>query len=660
MGDSVKTASLSRNSLLTTARLLGALLLAGLATQTMRSEQPSPLDSILFVLASVVLFIWAVYHTTNLEQTSAEIPAQASLSRPSWTGLGVGLALAALSWPLFSGNRLHPLGLILLAAGIALVVLAVRQDAPAPSLPGNNDILDPRLRTLALLSIVILGAIFRLYHLDGLPSDMFNDLAHIYQETDSILRGNWMIYGTVFPGREPLLFYLNALLAQISGLNFFTLKLSTALIGIVTLPVIYLLGRQAYNDAVGLVAALFLAVAKWHVLISRVGFRGILTPLTTALGLYFLLRGLQQGRRGDLLWAGAWFGLGLYGYTAALATIPAMILGLGLYALAGHARELWHMRRSLLLAALIAVLVALPLLRFMLVDGRELFWFRPLTRVSEQETDLPEPLGKLLLQNLLSTAGMFHVRGDIVFRTNIPNDPQLGGIAGTFFLLGFPLVLARWRRGSNVLLLAFFLVLLLPTTLALAFPMEVPGAVRSGGAMATVMIFSAVAAVTAWQQLGQVLPSLRGVWGWGGLLTSLALLSGVYNAHLCFVEYPEFLPYRNYPLFREIAGVIDELGDDGPVLLKSIPHWDDKDAIRFQTRQHQNWSLSGEIITQIDPDFLANLQAPQAAVILHPERDRESLEALRRIFPQGTTWLYRDQQGQVQFAVFLFNQEGAP
>jgi len=227
-------------------------------------------------------------------------------------------------------------------------------------------------------------------------------------------------------------------------------------------------------------------------------------------------------------------------------------------------------------------------------------------------------------------------------------------VAGLFFLLGLPLVVLRFRRGGNPLVVVFFVLLLLPTTLSFAFPREVPGAVRSSGALATVMLFPAVGVVAAWQRLGEMLAVLETKWAWGALLAGLALWAGLFNAHLCFVEYPQFLPEENYPLYREIAGAIDEFGTDGAVFLKTIPHWDDKDAIRLQTQGYQEWGLHGEIIDTIDSQIFETLHVPRVAVIIQPERDAESLEALARLYPDGITVLYRDPRGQVQFGVFLF------
>ncbi len=649
----------TRRRLLTVVRLLGGVLLAFLADMAMRA-QGSVLDRVLFLAGAVGFFLWALLGEKGLERPWQGRPEEAPFSRRQWGLLGGAVLLGALSWPAFAENRLRLGGLLLLGGALLLVALAAGPSSPPPTDDRRHDLFPPLWQGGLLIAILLLGAAFRLYRLDTLPADMFNDIAHIHMETEKVLNGEWMIYGTVFPGREPLLFYLNALLARFLGLNFLTLKLSTALIGIATLPVIYLLGREAYNDITGLLAALFLAVSKWHVLISRVGFRGILTPLTTALVLYFFLRGLRLGRRADLMWAGAWVGIGLYGYTAALATPLAVLLALPAGLLAGQGHTLYRLRRSFLLAVLVAILVLLPMLRFMLVDGRDQFWLRPRTRVTDAEAALPGPPLQVWLGNLARAAGMFNLKGDVVFRTNIPFEPHLGVVTGALFLLGLALVLVRWRHGSNAPVLLFFLVMILPTTLALAFPQEVPGAVRAGGAMATVMLFPAVAAVATWQTLAGLVKPLRSPQGWAILLAGLALWSGLWNAHRCFVKYPHALPGENYPLYREIARVIDEMSDEGPVLLKSVPFWDDKDAIRLQTREHHNWGLGGEIITAIDPALLQYPDWQQVAVIVNPEQDAAALVELERLFPHGVTLVYRNQAGRPQFAVFVFRPEAGP
>ncbi len=600
-----------------------------------------------------------------LEREPAVAPAVDPLGWRGWLCLALALLGASLALPYFADNQLRLPGLALLAGAVAALALAGRRRsglARTTATGGTGpaqDLLSPRARRLALGAVVTLAAGFRLAWLDTLPADMFNDLTHIYLETERVLDGQWMIYGTQFPGREPLLFYLNALLAHAAGLDFFTLKLTTALIGIATVPVVYLLGREAFTDTVGLAAALFLAVSTWHVLLSRVGFRGVLTPLVAALVLFFLLRGLRRGSRADLLCAGACVGLSLYTYTAALAIGPAVVLGLAVHALGGtpgnrRARELWHARRSLLQAAGVALLVGLPMLRFMLIDGRDAFWFRPLTRVGPLERPTSGSTLRVLVANGIHAAGMFHIRGDAVARVNVPREPHLDPAVGALFLIGLPLLVVGVNRGGNAMILAFLALLLLPSALSLAFPDEVPSSVRAAGALGTVMLLPAVALAAVARRAARYLAPGRPVLVWATVLLAAGAVSGVANARSCFFAYPRNLPLGNYPLFREIALTIDSLSPRGPVLLKSVAHWDDKDAIRLQTAHYKDWGLNGEVIDDIAEATLDAWPGRVRSVIVNPIRDRRSLAVLRRRHPDGVIRLHRDALGVLHFAVFSY------
>jgi len=610
------------------------------------------------VALTAVLVLVGLRRVEPLERPAAFAPTPAPFDWQGWLCLALAVAAAVAAWPLCAENRFTLPGVLLLAVAVATAALAGGRDDDgrrAAVRGPSHDLLPPLARRSALLAVVAVAAAFRLVALDTLPADMFNDITHIYQETARVLEGRWMVYGTHYPGREPLLFYLDAGVALVRGLDFYTLKLTTALVGTATVPVVYLLGREAFDDAVGLAAALFLAGSRWHVLISRVGFRGILTPLLAALVLLFLLRGLRRGSRADLLWAGAWTGLSLYTYTAALAIPAAVVGGLAVWTAAGadrgrRWRELWCLRRPLLQAAMVALLVALPMLRFMLVDGRDAFWFRPLTRVAERERPIAAPVWRILAGNAVRAGGMLHVRGDVVSRVNVPFEPHLDLVAGALFLVGLPLLFVRIGHGGNAVILVFLAALLLPSALSLAFPNEVPGAVRAGGVLAVVPLVPA-AGLVAWCR--RAAPRRHAeTWAVALLLTGVA--SGLVNARSVFVDYPGHLPYGNYPLFREIAAAIDDHGRRGPVLLKAVPHWDDRDAIRLQTERHQDWGLDDEVIADVDEATLRRWSGGTLTVIVNVGRDRAALTELQSRHPAGATRLYRDHAGVARFATFSF------
>jgi hypothetical protein len=196
---------------------------------------------------------------------------------------------------------------------------------------------------LALLAIIALGAFFRLNDLSSAPPEMTSD--HIEKLLDA-LRVSEGYYGVFFPnngGREGFQMYVVAFIANTLGVgfNFTSLKLATAIEGVITLPVLWWMARQIFGDEteqrrglgnwVGLALAGLVAISSWHVMLSRLGLRIVLTPLTTALVIGFLARAIRHNRMRDYVTLGFILGAGVYFYQAdrMLPIIVGIGIGLG-------------------------------------------------------------------------------------------------------------------------------------------------------------------------------------------------------------------------------------------------------------------------------------------------------------------------------------------
>src|SRR5262249_12877654 len=108
---------------------------------------------------------------------------------------------------------------------------------------------------LVVLAIVLLGAFYRYYHLDTLPSDPNSDHAERLLDVRDIPDGQRPWFLVRNPGREPLQFYLTAPLAAVRGDDYLSLKLITAGLGVLGILWCFLFARQFFGNAVGLVAA---------------------------------------------------------------------------------------------------------------------------------------------------------------------------------------------------------------------------------------------------------------------------------------------------------------------------------------------------------------------------------------------------------------------
>ncbi|MBN1200703.1 MAG: hypothetical protein JXJ20_02490 [Anaerolineae bacterium] len=201
----------------------------------------------------------------------------------------------------------------------------------------------------ALTAIIVLGAFFRLADLESTPPEMTSD--HIEKLLDA-LRVSDGYRGVFFPnngGREGFQMYVVAFFADTLrvGFNFKALKLASIVEGVITLPALWWMARQVFGtdtdkdrrlgNWVGLALAGLVAVSSWHVMLSRLALRIVLTPLTTALVIGFLARVMRHNRMRDYVALGAILGAGAYFYQANRMLPIPVVIGIGL-ALLGRVR----------------------------------------------------------------------------------------------------------------------------------------------------------------------------------------------------------------------------------------------------------------------------------------------------------------------------------
>jgi 4-amino-4-deoxy-L-arabinose transferase-like glycosyltransferase len=367
-----------------------------------------------------------------------------------------------------------------------------------------------------LLILIIVAAALRFWQLDILPPGLFYDEAYNGLDASRVLSGvSRPIFFAGNNGREPLFIYLQALSVALFGTTPLALRMTSAVIGVATVPVVYFAARVIFSVGnnlsvrpsiearlapwLALIAAAGVAVSYWHVSLSRLGFRAILLVPLSALAIAFFWRGWTQGRWRDYLWSGVWFGVAFYTYTAARA-LPFVVLFFLLIELIvnlaggkfndGTVRTLWKQRlKGLLLMGSVAGLIVLPLLWVVFQDPM-LFSVRTgdvsVFSVSQQEM-AGTPVERLLT-NVVATARNFYDQGDLNQRHNLPGRPVNDPWLAILFTLGWVSAVWRIRLARNRFLLIWLGVMLMPTLLST----EAPHALRSTGALPAVAMFYAL------------------------------------------------------------------------------------------------------------------------------------------------------------------------
>jgi hypothetical protein len=214
------------------------LLSVGIAQFQLEPPTPNVIPSILFYSIAFGFIYLGLKDSGNSFGFKKEINPSwnYALKIRSWAFL-VGLILLTLAFLLFRGNEFNFQNVTLWISGLVLIVYSMWQKEFTPS--GKNEF--DRIFILFAILIAAISLFFRFYLLDRVPGEMFSDQAEKLYDVMDVLAGRTPIFFIRNTGREPLQFYLTAVIVKVlnTGISFLSLKIGTAVAGFLTLFFIY-------------------------------------------------------------------------------------------------------------------------------------------------------------------------------------------------------------------------------------------------------------------------------------------------------------------------------------------------------------------------------------------------------------------------------------
>jgi 4-amino-4-deoxy-L-arabinose transferase-like glycosyltransferase len=576
-------------------------------------------------------------------------------------GFLAALLVSVPAYYLFGGNRFTTLNVILWLLSVLLIAWAFWLPDPQ-AIPWWQKLrtaitqrewkLTITWSTVVAVAAAALILFFRLYRLDQVPPEMFSDHAEKLLDVWDVLHGETSIFFIRNTGREALQMYMTAGVIQLfnTGYSHLSLKIGTALAGLLTLPFIYLLGKEMGSRRIGLLAAVLAGVAYWPNVISRVGLRFPLYPLFVAPTLYFLLRGIRRSNRNDFIISGVFLGIGLHGYTPIRILPVVIVIAIGIFLL--HRQSKSVRRQTLVflgILALVCLVVFLPLLRYA-VENPEGFAFRSFSRLGTVERPLPGPAAQIFMKNLWEALTMFAWDNGDIWVVSVTHRPAMDVVTGALFFAGVVLLIVRYVRSRHWLDLFILLsvpLLMLPSILSLAYPGENPALNRLSGALVPMFLIAAIALDGLMTALSSRLGGTLGpkvAWGFGMVCI---LLASVQNYGLVFDEYQRMFVMSSWNT-SEMGEVInqfaDTVGTPDTAWVLAYPHWVDTRLVGmnagFPLKDYAIW-----------PEQLADTAAdPRAKLFLVKPEDSEGLNALQMLYPQG---VLNEYNSRVDFHNFL-------
>lgn len=388
-----------------------------------------------------------------------------------------------------------------------------------------------------LFAIVLVAIALRLTHLGAWPPGLYPDEAANGNDALQALAGSPQLFYPANNGREGLFINLQALALWVIGLREpWVLRLVSALAGILTVPGMYLLGKELWNRRVGLVASALLAGSFWHVTFSRVGFRAILAPLVLTYAVWALVAGIRRIRARQAhgwilsLLGGGLAGLGLHTYIAFRAAgLVFVATGIALVLETARTRRAraW---KGLVAAGIAALVVAAPLLAYFATHPGS-FSGRASQVSAFQE---PHPAWTLA-RNVALEAGALVVRGDANWRHNDSGRPQIPFPWFVLFVAGAVTAATRLARarGNDVPGIALVSMLAAGIAPAVISDEGMPHALRSIMAIVPVILLMALGTERAWTTLERR--------GWHRLGIALAAGICAYGVIGTAIAYPRYM-----------------------------------------------------------------------------------------------------------------------
>jgi 4-amino-4-deoxy-L-arabinose transferase-like glycosyltransferase len=255
-------------------------------------------------------------------------------------------------------------------------------------------------KIVPLLFIVALAAFLRFYRLTDLPMGLHGDEAVSGLEARRILQQGWIgPYSPLALGQPSGPLYLFTIPLKLFGNTIFALRSLTALIGTLTVLLLYFVLLRPFGKTTALTAAALLAVANWHIHFARIGFPLEAWPFCVLLAAWALS---EAAHRAKWYWwsaTGVTVGFGIYSYNA--HSLFLVVISLCAFAFILRRNDIpWSQRAGWLAAYTGSLFVlAVPMVVYAANPKNHYFQhFRILSLFHQEEwTAIESPISKALL-----------------------------------------------------------------------------------------------------------------------------------------------------------------------------------------------------------------------------------------------------------------------
>jgi 4-amino-4-deoxy-L-arabinose transferase-like glycosyltransferase len=425
------------------------------------------------------------------------------------------------------------------------------------------------------VGIVLIAIFFRFWQIQSYPGGLFPDEAAYGIDGRSITQGDLQPFYERGNGREGLFMYFLALAISIFGYHPWANHLVSAGFGLAAVIATYFLTKQMFDKKTANLAAFFMAISSYAVIMTRTAFRANTVPLFTTLTLLFIIKAFNDStprrRLISAALAGLMFALGFYTYISYRMMLP-LLGGFAFFLFLSYRGHFWETikeYRTRVLAFIVAFAIAFSWIGF--------YWFvqHPGTFVGRagQVSIFSESLNNgdvmgTFIDVLKKTGLSYFTDGDLNWRHNVSGYPFLSPFISPFFALsllaftwaGLVLLKQIWQKNVNkstvykALLAAWFWLMLAPEVTTAE---GIPHGLRLIGTIPVIFILAARGTIWLWNRISESIYLYKRRYAYA-VIFLLTLF--VYNFYLYFsiaVSSPEYY-YSFRSDLTEVSSYLNE------------------------------------------------------------------------------------------------------
>lgn len=227
---------------------------------------------------------------------------------------------------------------------------------------------------ILLALIILLSAFFRLHNISNNPPSLtWDEVAWGYNAYTLGIEGKDE-FGRFLPRaylesfgdyKPPVYAYLDIIPVKIFGLKALAVRLPSAILGTLTVGLVYFLTRRIFPKSENAVyyalgAALVMALSPWHIMLSRAAFEANVATFFIILGMWLYLKSIQEK---SWLFLAAVISLVISFYTFNTARIVSPLL-IGVLSVVFY-KDLLRMKKKVIVSGILGLVLLTPAIQFL-------------------------------------------------------------------------------------------------------------------------------------------------------------------------------------------------------------------------------------------------------------------------------------------------------